>query len=295
MGGTVAIGTCGGRTTATARIRVAVLPAAGLGTRMAPGTLAVPKELMPVGGRPAIDFVLDEAFAAGIDEVLVVSSPRKPALRSYLSRGEIPELRGREHARSGVVRVIDQPEPRGLGDAVRLARDALGGQPFAVLLPDELMLGGEALLARMLELHMSCGGSVIGVMEVSQDEVSAYGCVRPVASALDGVIMAGGFVEKPMPHEAPSRLAIVGRYVLDEDVLARLSDLPAGHNGEVQLTSALDLAAHETPLCCVEVGPSDRRLDVGSWAGWLLANEILFGGPLASESSAGAAMSRQPA
>lgn len=261
------------------RVRFAVIPAAGIGTRMLPETRAVPKELFPVGGRPAIDFVLAEAFTAGVEEVIVVSSPRKPALRSYLGAcgaRDVADWHTDGGLPGGIVHVIDQPEPRGLGDAVRLARDALAGEAFAVLLPDELMLGRGDLLAEMLDVHVRSGRSVVSVMEVGEAEISSYGCVRPIAGPRDGTVLAEGFVEKPARDRAPSRLALTGRYVLDKDVLTHLTALQPESGGEIQLTSALNLAAQHAPLSCVTVRAEHRRVDVGNWSGWLDANELLF-------------------
>jgi len=245
-----------------APVRTAVVPAAGSGTRMLPASSAVAKELFPVGGVPALQWVLDEASGAGIERLVVVSSPRKPEIAAYLT--------GRPLAFSEFELVVQQ-EPKGLGDAIRVARQAVGDQAFAVLLPDEILLGGGRLLSEMLGVFNKNGRSVVSVMKVPREEVSAYGVIVPSEADGTGPSVVG-CVEKPAQKEAPSLFALSGRYVLGHDVLDVLGDLGPGAKGEVQLTDGLDRAARSTGIDSVEVSEEDGRVDVGNWQGWLDAN-----------------------
>jgi len=266
-------------------VRTAVLPAAGLGTRLLPATRAVPNELFPVGGRPAIEWALSEAAEAGIERVVIVSSPRKSAIEAYLERevraadgpvGPATEPAGpRPFPR---VTVVHQLTPAGLGDAVRVGRAAVGTEPFAVLLPDEILLGGGRLLREMLDGYERTGRSQVSLLSVEPDEISSYGCAE-LAPGLrqERHVPVAGCVEKPMPAAAPSNYALSGRYVLGPDALNELDALEPGVRGEVQLTDALDRTARRVGLDRVEVRAEDGRLDVGNWQGWLEANVRLLG------------------
>lgn len=218
-----------------------------------------------MGGRPSIDFALEEAVHAGLTPV-VVTGPHKSPLDAYVTSG----------ACAHPARLVAQREPRGLGDAVLVGARDHAGEPVAVLLPDELLLGGSRLLRSMLDLAAREQRSVVSVMEVARDDVSAYGCARLTGVEVDGEPLAGGFVEKPMPESAPSRLVLTGRYVLGPDVIEEIEDTPPDATGEIQLTGALDRAARRRAVICVRVRRSDMRLDVGTWPGWLHANEVAF-------------------
>jgi UTP--glucose-1-phosphate uridylyltransferase len=263
------------------RARTAVIPAAGMGTRFLPATKAVPKELLPIIDTPALQLIIDEAAGAGIDHVVVVTSHAKPAIEAYFQPAPdvIAKLRstGRDvmadalerSARDVRISFAYQDEARGLGHAVGCAREAVGDEPFAVLLPDEIM-GDSGLLAQMIDVCDSTGGSVVGLKEVPHDEVGAYGVIDP-AGPLDvhGVVSVRTMVEKPPIDEAPSDLIIIGRYVLTPDVFDKIEQVPPGAGGEIQLTDALRMQAAAGPFHGVL--RDIRRFDTGNPLGWLTA------------------------
>ncbi len=279
-------------------IRCAVIPAAGLGTRFLPATKALPKELLPIGDTPLLQLVIDEALGAGIDHVVVVSSRAKPGIEAYFEPNpdvlRALEAQGRvelaERIRSigsdWKATVVYQDEPRGLGHAVGCARDAVGDQSFAVMLPDELM-ANSSLLAHMNGVCLSSGGSVVGLKQVPADDVGAYGVIDPLSPVdPDGVVAIRGMVEKPAPADAPSDLIIIGRYVLTPDVFDEIAVLRPGAKGEIQLTDALQAQAARAPFHGVlsDIG----RYDTGNPLGYLEAAIALtlrrpdFGPPLAA-------------
>ncbi len=263
------------------QVRSAVIPAAGLGTRFLPATKAVPKELMPIGDTPAIQIIIDEAIGAGIEHIVVVSSRSKPAIEHYFAPDEalISALRdkGKDDVaerlaaigRDWRVTVAYQDNPRGLGHAVGCAREAVGDEPFAVLLPDELM-GDSSLLAQMNGVCSRTGGSVVGVKQVPRDQVSSYGVLAP-SGPIDehGVIPVADLVEKPSVDEAPSDYILIGRYVLTPDVFDEIENLTPGSGGELQLTDALRAQAARSPFSGV-LSVTDRY-DTGNPVGFLEA------------------------
>jgi UTP--glucose-1-phosphate uridylyltransferase len=262
-------------------VRVAVVPAAGMGTRFLPATKAVPKELLPIGDTPMLQLIIDEALGAGIDHVVVVSSKAKPGIEAYFDHSpeviEALEAQQRfdiaERVRSigsdWRVTVVHQDRPRGLGHAVGCAREAVGDQPFAVLLPDELM-GSSSLLAHMNGVCLSSGGSVVALKQVPRAAVGAYGVIDPRSPVdADGVVAIKGMVEKPDPADAPSDLIIIGRYVLTPDVFDEIERLPPGRGGEIQLTDALRAQATRSPFHGV-LSDVDRY-DTGTPLGYLQA------------------------
>ncbi len=268
------------------RIKSAIIPAAGLGTRMRPATNAVPKELLPVGGRPAIDWVVEEACLAGIEEIVVVSSPRKPAIEAYLLTGTwsqsahpgvTEQLGGHALADDVLIRVVHQLEPRGLGDAVLVGARACPDASVAVLLPDDLISDHGELLRAMIECHERSGQSVVSVMSVEREEIGAYGCAVLGKRGPDGERAVLELVEKPDPELAPSTDAVAGRYVLGAQVLRALESIRPDGRGEVQLTAALDLVAQRGQLTSVELRERSQRIDIGNWSGWLEANLQLLG------------------
>jgi UTP--glucose-1-phosphate uridylyltransferase len=264
------------------QVRSAVIPAAGLGTRFLPATKATPKELFPIGDRPAIQVVIDEALGAGIDHIVVVSSRSKPTVEEYFApspdlvatlessgKHEIAE-RVREIGRDWRVSIVYQDEPRGLGHAVGCAQEAVGPEPFAVLLPDELM-ESSALLAQMVGLCAASNGSVVAALEVPPHEVSSYGVLDPAGElSEDGVIAVKDLVEKPPIDEAPSNYILTGRYVLTADAWGEIEALTPGSGGELQLTDALRAQAARSPFHAVvsDVG----RHDTGTPLGFLLGS-----------------------
>ena len=263
------------------RARTAVIPAAGLGTRFYPVTKAVPKELLPIFDVPALQLILDEAVGAGIDHVVLVSSRSKPGLEHYVTPSPDVVAKLRDQGRGDVadrlarvgadvrVTVTYQDNPRGLGHAVGCARDAVGNEPFAVLLPDELR-GDSGLLRLLIDSCESTGASAIELKRVPMDQVSAYGVVTVTDdSPADGPFGIVGVVEKPKREDAPSDLIILGRYVLTPDIFDDIDALAPHANGEYQLTDALlaqglrgALLGHLT---------TTKRWDTGTPTGWLEA------------------------
>jgi UTP--glucose-1-phosphate uridylyltransferase len=263
------------------QVRTAVIPAAGLGTRFLPASKAVPKELMPIGDTPALQYVIDEALATGVDHVVLVSSRQKPAIERYFQPAPDVVAKLESSGRTALaeritgigadwrVTVVYQDDPQGLGHAVGCARDAVGGEPFAVLLPDEIM-GAPTLLAQMNEVCVRTGGSVVGLKRVPPEEVSAYGVIDPAGDVdADGVVAVHDLVEKPSVEDAPSDLILIGRYVLTPDVFDEIDRLTPGRGGELQLTDALRAQAARSPFHGVV---SDiERFDTGTPVGLLIA------------------------
>ncbi len=261
------------------QVKSAVIPAAGMGTRFLPATKAVPKELMPIGDTPAIQVIIDEALGAGIEHIVVVSSRDKPAIEQYFAPNQalVDAIRakGKDQladrlasiGRDWRVSIVYQDNPRGLGHAVGCARHAVGDEPFAVLLPDELM-GDSSLLAQMNDVCVTTGGSVVGVKQVPRDQVSSYGVLAP-SGPIDehGVIPVADLVEKPPVDEAPSEYIIVGRYVLTPDVFDEIEALTPGSGGELQLTDALRAQAARSPFSGVL--SDTARYDTGNPVGFL--------------------------
>ncbi len=264
------------------QVRSAVIPAAGLGTRFLPATKAVPKELFPIGDRPAIQIVIDEALGAGCDHIVVVSSRSKPAIDAYFAPDEalLDALEAKGNAdtaerlraigRDWRVDIVYQDDPKGLGHAVGCAREAVGDHPFAVLLPDELM-SSSALLAQMNGVCAATEGSVVAVVNVPRENVSSYGVIDPAGElTTDGVIPVRDLVEKPSPEDAPSNFILTGRYVLTPDAWAEIEALTPGRGGELQLTDALRAQAARAPFHAVVA--DERRLDTGTPLGFLTAS-----------------------
>jgi UTP--glucose-1-phosphate uridylyltransferase len=268
------------------RTRKAVIPVAGLGTRFLPATKAVPKELLPVVDRPALQYIVEEAARAGLGDVLMVTGRNKAAIEDFFDRH--PELetalekKGDEGRLAAVqdatdiaqVHFVRQGDARGLGHAVLQAESFVGNEPFAVLLGDDLIDARDHLLEQMLAVRDEHGGSVVALLDVGRENIDKYGAVavEPAASTGGGdeVVRITGLVEKPPVEEAPSSLAIIGRYVLAPEVFAVLHETPPGRGGEIQLTDALaTLVARGEPLHGVVF--SGRRYDTGDRLDYLKA------------------------
>jgi UTP--glucose-1-phosphate uridylyltransferase len=262
-------------------VRHAVIPAAGLGTRFLPATKAVPKELLPILDTPILQLVIDEAVGAGIEHVVVVTHRDKPAIEAYFA--EVPELvsklrdsgkadlaeRMAAVGRDVQVSFAYQDEPLGLGHAVGCAEQVVGDNPFAVLLPDEIM-GDSSLLAQMNAVCVRTGGGVVALKPVPREAVGAYGVIDPAGEVdMDGVVSVRSMVEKPSPEEAPSDLIIIGRYVLTPDVFAEIGKVRPGAVGEIQLTDALRVQAGRGPFHGVV--STIARHDTGKPESWLHA------------------------
>jgi UTP--glucose-1-phosphate uridylyltransferase len=269
-----------------AKVRKAVFPVAGFGTRFLPATKAVPKELLPIVDKPLIQYAVDEALAAGIEEMIFVTGRGKGAIEDYFdtafeieadlvakNKNAILDLMAHTKLGPGNAAFVRQQTMAGLGHAVWCARHLTGDEPFAVLLPDELLWNpAKPCLSQMMESYEAKGGSVIAVVDVPREHTSRYGIVSP--GETDGkAIEVKGFVEKPKPEEAPSTLAAVGRYILDPKVMRLLEGQEKGAGGEIQLTDALarligDQAFH------AHVFEGDRH-DCGEKTGYVQANIAL--------------------
>lgn len=245
-------------------VEVAVIPCAGAGTRMRPATRVIPKPMIPVVDRPVVQYVVEEAVAAGVREIILVvdERPGDPVLGHFTQGDPIEGLEGVEF------RSVVQSNPHGLGDAVARAAPAVGDRPFLCLLPDRFPVPGAAAVNRMVQAFD--GGTVLAVREVSaDDELGRYGVVAIGRSLGDDLFEVTGAVEKPGADLAPSRFAIVGRYIFPYQIFAVLESLPAGRGGEIQLTDAIDLIAREQGASGVVV--SDGWFDTGVPAGLLEA------------------------
>jgi len=261
------------------RVTKAVVPAAGLGTRFLPATKATPKELLPVVDRPAIQYVVEEAARAGLTDVLLVSGRGKSAIEDHFDTNATPAAalaaKGderrlalvRDTAGGANVHSVRQGTPRGLGHAVLCAAAHVGDEPFAVLLGDDLIDERDPLLEPMLAVQAEHGGSVVALMRVPREQIAMYGC-----AAVDGdgdVVRVTGLVEKPDPAEAPSDLAVIGRYVLSPSVFEVLRHTPPGRGDEIQLTDAMQELISSEPMHGVVF--SGRRYDTGDRADYLKA------------------------
>jgi UTP--glucose-1-phosphate uridylyltransferase len=235
----------------TAAVKKAVIPVAGLGTRFLPATKVTPKVMMPVVDKPAIQYVVEEAVSAGLQDVVLITGDRQESIADHFNRA--PDLeaalsaKGNDLALAAVraptelasVRYVRQDVPRGLGHAVLCAAEQVGDEPFAVMLGDDLIGGEENLLARMIAARQKYGGSIVALMEVPSDQISAYGCAAFRPTDDPDIVEITDLVEKPETSEAPSNWIVIGRYVCDPAVFSVLRQTPAGRGGEIQLTDAL--------------------------------------------------------
>lgn len=268
----------------------AVIPAAGLGTRFLPATKATPKEMLPVVDRPAIQYVVEESIRAGLNDVLMITGRNKRALEDHFDRVPVLEQQLEEQGKDallksvldsndlGEIHYVRQGDPKGLGHAVLRGKVHVGNEPFAVLLGDDLIDEKEDLLSQMVAVQQKTGGSVVALMEVPEEQISAYGCAAVEAvEGEDGFVKVTGLVEKPAAEEAPSNLAVIGRYVLSPKVFEVLENTAPGRGDEIQLTDALQTLAQgsgegEGVYGVVFKG---RRFDTGDKLSYLKANVIL--------------------
>jgi UTP--glucose-1-phosphate uridylyltransferase len=264
-------------------VRKAVFPVAGLGTRFLPATKAFAKEMLPVVDRPLIQYAVDEAREAGIEQMIFVTGRGKSALEDYFDiayeleatmRGRGKSLDALEPTRlpAGALASVRQQEPLGLGHAVWCARGIVGDEPFAVLLPDDLMWGKPGCLREMVDAYEKVGGNIICVEEVAPEKTASYGIITPGASN-GNLTEVKGLVEKPRPEEAPSTLGIIGRYILQPEVMRILDNPTRGAGGEIQLTDAMAQLIGSQPFHGVTVGA--KRYDCGDKAGFITANLAL--------------------
>lgn len=264
------------------QVRKAVLPVAGLGTRVLPATKVTPKEMLPVFDRPALQYVIDEGRAAGIEHFIFVTGRNKNAIEDYFDQAFELEstLEGKgkttllDELRSftpaiGSCSFVRQQAPLGLGHAVLCARDIIGQEPFAVMLPDMIMVSDPPCLAQMTDAYGHTGGNVVSVERVPDEEVSKYGIVDVGDASGGGMKSLKGMVEKPAPHEAPSNLMISGRYILQPRIFELLANQGAGAGGEIQLTDSMVRLMSEQDFHAFEF--KGRTYDTGSKLGYLEA------------------------
>lgn len=262
-------------------IRKAVFPIAGMGTRFLPATKSVPKEMLPLVDKPLIQYALDEAREAGIEEFIFVTAAGKGALEDYFDTARALEQQLRDNGKTSALETLEQtnlPEgslsfvrqkhPRGLGHAVSLTRRLVGDEPFAVLLPDDVISAPKGTLSQLVDAHAQTGGHMVATMQVAPDQTGSYGVIDPETS-VGRVIKARGMVEKPRPEKAPSTQAVVGRYILEPSIFDRLDQISPGAGGELQLTDAICADIGATPVAGYQF--EGERFDCGSVQGFVQA------------------------
>ncbi len=267
----------------TGRLRKAVFPVAGLGTRLLPATKTMPKEMLTIVDRPLIQYAVDEAREAGIEQLIFVTGRGKAALVDYFdtafeleatmdAAGKSLDALDPTRARFGEVVTVRQQRPLGLGHAVWCARDIIGDEPFAVLLPDDLMAGTPGALRQMVDAWKKVGGNMLATEEVPADRTNSYGIITP--GKIDGDLTEVlGLVEKPEPEAAPSRLGVIGRYILQPELMRVLDKGERGAGGEIQLTDAMAQLIGRQPFHALKVDAV--RHDCGNKAGFVIANIAL--------------------
>ena len=268
-------------------VRKAVFPVAGLGTRFLPATRAIPKEMLPVMDRPLIQWAVEEAAAAGIEEFIFVTAPGKEAIEAHFAPTPALDQALEEKGDAGLLResraladlgtrmtFVLQPQPLGLGHAVWCAREQVGDEPFAVLLPDDMVLDETPCLQQMVKAHSEVGGNLVAVEDVPCEHTSRYGIVDPgngeVLGETGALVTVKGLVEKPEPAAAPSTLSVIGRYILQPCIFELLDLKERGAGGEIQLTDALAGMIGDMPFHGLRF--SGRRFDCGCKIGYLRAN-----------------------
>jgi UTP--glucose-1-phosphate uridylyltransferase len=270
------------------KVRKAVMPVAGMGTRFLPATKAMPKEMLPIVDVPTVQLNVEECVASGIEEIIFVTARGKGAIEDHFDRaGELEALlerKGRHEDLAALRRIssmarfvsVRQGEARGLGHAVLCARDAVGDEPFAVLLGDDLLVGEPPGIAQLLGVYERHGVGVVGLKEVPAGQEHMYGIVggeriddAGIPARSSPTLRVSRLIEKPTPGTAPSRLAIIGRYVLPPEIFPILERTPPGRGDEIQLTDALAVLCAERGLCGIEM--AGRRFDAGDRAGYVLA------------------------
>ncbi len=268
------------------RVRKAVFPAAGWGTRFLPATKAQPKEMLPLVDKPVIQYAVEEAVAAGIEQVIIVTSSQKRAIEDHFdlsyelehlleSKGDIEMLRRVRHITDlAQIAYVRQKEQLGLGHAVLMAKELVGHEPFAVMLSDDVVVGDRPAIGQLLQAYTEVHASVVAVMEVDPSETQRYGVIDP-APPPEGprderLHRVRGLVEKPDPASAPSNLAIIGRYVLTPKIFEKLEQTPRGAGGEIQLTDAIQALMAEQDVYAYQF--EGTRYDAGTTMGWLKAS-----------------------
>lgn len=263
------------------KIRKAVIPAAGLGTRFLPATKACPKEMLPIVDKPTIQYIIEEALASGITEILIVTSSTKRAIEDHFDRSPELEANLAEHNKDELLQLVQkiadidihfirQKEAKGLGHAILCAKAFVGSEPFAVLLGDDVVYNDDyPCLKQLIDVYDMAGGSVLGCQTVPQEKVPAYGIVDSVRTDKERIFRVKDMVEKPAVNEAPSRLAVLGRYIITPEIFTILENTAPGRGGEIQLTDALKVLAQRQAMYAYDFVGS--RYDVGDKQGYLEA------------------------
>ena len=265
------------------KVRKAVIPAAGLGTRFLPATKALAKEMLPIVDKPTIQFIVEEALKSGIEDILVVTGKSKRSIEDHFDSNFELEYNLKEKGKNDLLRLVDettgmrlhfirQTHPRGLGDAVLQAKAFVGNEPFVVMLGDDLMditddTAATTLTKQLMNDYDETHASTIAVMKVPHEEVSAYGVIAPQGEGINGLYSVETFVEKPAPEEAPSDLAIIGRYLLTPEIFQILENQKPGAGNEIQLTDAIDTLNKTQRVFAREF--KGRRYDVGDKFGFM--------------------------
>jgi UTP--glucose-1-phosphate uridylyltransferase len=268
------------------RVRKAVLPAAGWGTRFLPATKAQPKEMLPLVDKPVIQYAVEEAVAAGIEQIIIVTSSQKRAIEDHFDidfelehlleeRGDVEMLRRIRHISDlAQVAYVRQKEQLGLGHAVLVAKELVGHEPFAVILSDDVVVGDRPCIGQLIAAYEHTKSSVVAVMEVPHDDTGRYGVIGVAsdveAPGMDRLHPVGRLVEKPAPEDAPSDLAIIGRYVLTPKIFDKLEQTQRGSGGEIQLTDAIEALMEDQRVYAYEF--EGTRYDAGTTMGWLKAS-----------------------
>ncbi len=271
------------------RVRKAVLPAAGWGTRFLPATKAQPKEMLPLVDKPVIQYAVEEAVSAGIEQIIIVTSSQKRAIEDHFDidfelehlleeRGDVEMLRRIRHISDlAQVAYVRQKEQLGLGHAVLVAKELVGHEPFAVILSDDVVVGDRPCIGQLINAYHETHSSVVAVMEIDPSETARYGVIgvddtgHDTTHDPDGRLhRANRFVEKPAPADAPSNLAIIGRYVLTPKIFDKLEQTKRGAGGEIQLTDAIEALMEDQPIYGYEF--EGTRYDAGTTMGWLQAS-----------------------
>ena len=263
------------------KITKAVIPAAGLGTRFLPATKACPKEMLPIVDKPTIQYIIEEALASGIKDILIISGRSKRAIEDHFDHTPELELNLKEHGKDELLELVRkigdinihyvrQQEPKGLGHAILCAKTFIGNEPFAVLLGDDVVYNDEyPCLKQLMDVYDATGGSVLGCQTVPLEKVSSYGIVASAPTDKERIYKVSDMVEKPEVEEAPSRLAVLGRYVITPEIFEILEHTAPGRGGEIQLTDALKVLAKKQNMYAYDfIG---KRYDVGDKFGYLQA------------------------
>ena len=264
------------------KIRKAVFPVAGLGTRFLPATKAMPKEMLPLVDKPIIQYAVEEALASGIEEIIFVTGKGKSALEDHFDRSYQLENMLRERNKDLLLKIVEsvvpttgtivytrQNEPLGLGHAIWCARNIIGDEPFAVLLADDVIQSDVPVLSQMMDQFERLRSSIVAIEEVAPEDTSRYGIIDP-ETYMDDVIKIKGLVEKPKQEEAPSNLAIIGRYILTPKIFEILGRGKIGAGNEIQVTDAMSILLEKQPIFGYKF--DGKRFDCGDKAGWQMAN-----------------------